>query len=67
MTSLRRIWLTLRHDMQRARTIRSEPSRHLRAVARALLTGDTSHYRLTPTLPRRDHSTAVDWGDDDAA
>lgn len=64
--SLRRWWLIVRHKMHHAQTRRSEPSRHLRAVARALLTGDTSHYQLTPTLPRRDHSTAVEWRTDDA-
>ena len=65
--SLRRIWLTVRHYLQPKPSQRTAATGHLRAVARALLTGDTSHYTLTPTLPRRDHSTAVDWGTDDAA
>lgn len=36
---------------------RPEARRHLRAVAVALLTGDTGGYRFVPTLPRQPGST----------
>lgn len=52
------MWWAWRRDKARAR---KEAMSHLAAVARALYTGDTSAYQLTPTLPRQVNSTEVHW------
>jgi len=54
------MWLVWHREKARAR---HEAARHLAAVARALYTGDTSAYTLTPDLPRVDDSTQVRWHD----
>lgn len=48
-----RVWLRIR----RRQDVRRAVTRHLWVVGRAFLRGDTSAYRLAPTLPRRAGST----------
>lgn len=52
------MWLAWQRDKAKARHAATQ---HLAAVARALYTGDTSGYTLTPELPRQPNSTQVEW------
>lgn len=51
-------WLMAFHGRQLARHRALE---HAAVVARALYTGSTMHYTLTPDLPRAEDSTRVEW------
>ena len=57
------MWLAWQRDKARARQAATQ---HLAAVARALYTGDTSTYTLTPDLPRSSNSTEIRWRIHDA-
>jgi len=58
ITAFLSLWFARQCEKTRAR---HAASRHLAAVARALYTGDTSAYTLTPDLPRHEASTEVNW------